>query len=93
MIRYPDIQAKVQTELDTVLGQSRAPTLQDRSSLPYTEVNSINGILSNDPNSPLLPAGGDDGGAAVRQHPAHGRAPRGQQGPGGGAHTALVITS
>ena len=52
MIRYPEIQAKVQAELDTVLGQGKAPSLQDRSSLPYTEVNS-NGILNNNPNSPL----------------------------------------
>ena len=52
MIRYPEIQAKVQAELDTVLGQGKAPALQDRSSLPYTEVNS-NGILNNDPNSTL----------------------------------------
>lgn len=38
MVRYPQVQRKVQEELDTVVGRNRNPTLQDRPSLPYTEV-------------------------------------------------------
>ncbi len=37
MVREPDIQRKVQTELDTVVGGSRLPSLADRPNLPYTE--------------------------------------------------------
>ena len=37
LIRYPDIQLKVQTELDKVIGRNRLPNLEDRSRLPYTE--------------------------------------------------------
>ena len=38
MIRYPKVQAKVQEELDKVVGTDRLPTLKDRANLPYTEV-------------------------------------------------------
>ncbi|KAK7449278.1 cytochrome p450 [Stygiomarasmius scandens] len=34
---YPDVQAKAQKELDTVLGPGKLPTFEDRSSLPYIE--------------------------------------------------------
>ena len=44
MVRYPQVQKKVQEELDRVVGRNRSPTLQDRSSLPYTEVNSFSYI-------------------------------------------------
>ncbi|XP_030577731.1 cytochrome P450 2J2-like [Archocentrus centrarchus] len=37
MMTYPDIQEKVQAELDRVIGQSRQPTLADRPNLPYTD--------------------------------------------------------
>ncbi|KAK2835777.1 hypothetical protein Q5P01_016261 [Channa striata] len=37
MIHHPDIQEKVQAEIDRVIGQSRQPTLADRPDLPYTE--------------------------------------------------------
>jgi len=37
MIRYPEVQAKVQEELDKVIGTDRLPTLKDRANLPYTE--------------------------------------------------------
>ncbi|KAK7888833.1 hypothetical protein WMY93_024393 [Mugilogobius chulae] len=37
MMNYPDIQAKVQAEIDVVIGQSRQPTLADRPSMPYTD--------------------------------------------------------
>jgi len=36
MVHYPDIQAKVQNELDTVIGTGRLPRLKDRENLPYT---------------------------------------------------------
>ncbi|XP_071505487.1 cytochrome P450 1A5-like [Diadema antillarum] len=34
---YPDVQAKIQTEIDQVIGRDRLPTLNDRNHLPYTE--------------------------------------------------------
>ena len=47
MVRNPQVQSKVQEELDTVVGRNRNPTLQDRPSLPYTEVNRFSLYLSN----------------------------------------------
>uniref|UniRef100_UPI00358E581F cytochrome P450 2F2-like n=1 Tax=Myxine glutinosa TaxID=7769 RepID=UPI00358E581F len=35
MIKHPDVQARVQAEIDRVLGE-RAPTMADRENLPYT---------------------------------------------------------
>ncbi|XP_057697485.1 cytochrome P450 2J2-like isoform X3 [Corythoichthys intestinalis] len=37
MMHYPDIQKKVQTEIDNVIGQSRPPALADRPNMHYTE--------------------------------------------------------
>ena len=37
MVLYPDIQAKMQKELDEVVGEDRLPSYEDRSRLPYTE--------------------------------------------------------
>ncbi|XP_049444369.1 cytochrome P450 2J4-like [Epinephelus fuscoguttatus] len=37
MAKYPEIQAKVQAEIDEVIGQSREPTMEDRQHLPYTD--------------------------------------------------------
>lgn len=37
MIKYPEIQRKVQQEIDHVIGRARMPAASDRSSLPYTE--------------------------------------------------------
>ncbi|XP_063322079.1 cytochrome P450 2J2-like [Pelmatolapia mariae] len=37
MMNYPEIQEKVQAEIDRVVGQSRLPTLTDRPKLPYTD--------------------------------------------------------
>ncbi|NXJ98893.1 CP1A4 protein, partial [Corythaixoides concolor] len=34
---YPDIQKKIQQELDQTIGQERRPRLSDRGTLPYTE--------------------------------------------------------
>ncbi|KAK7888835.1 hypothetical protein WMY93_024395 [Mugilogobius chulae] len=36
MIVHPDIQEKVQAEIDTVVGSSRLPSMQDRDNLHYT---------------------------------------------------------
>ncbi|XP_051510950.1 cytochrome P450 2J3-like isoform X1 [Myxocyprinus asiaticus] len=36
MIKYPEIQAKVQEEIDRVVGSSRQPSLSDKDSMPYT---------------------------------------------------------
>nr|AJF94637.1 cytochrome P450 epoxidase-like protein [Portunus trituberculatus] len=37
MTLYPEVMAKVQKELDEVVGRSRLPSIEDRSKLPYTE--------------------------------------------------------
>ncbi|XP_074660415.1 cytochrome P450 2J4-like [Tubulanus polymorphus] len=37
MMHFPDIQRKVQAEIDEVIGRERVPTGRDRTSLPYTD--------------------------------------------------------
>uniref|UniRef100_A0A3B4Z933 Cytochrome P450 2J2-like n=1 Tax=Stegastes partitus TaxID=144197 RepID=A0A3B4Z933_9TELE len=37
MIYYPDIQKKVQAEIDAVIGSSRQPSMTDRENMPYTD--------------------------------------------------------
>ena len=37
MMLYPDVQERVQQEIDSVLGSDRLPCLRDRARLPYTE--------------------------------------------------------
>ncbi|KAJ8376314.1 hypothetical protein SKAU_G00068940 [Synaphobranchus kaupii] len=37
MMKYPEIQKKVQDEIDSVIGQSRQPTMADRANMPYTD--------------------------------------------------------
>ena len=37
MILHPEVLAKVQEEMDTVVGHGRLPTFSDRASLPYLE--------------------------------------------------------
>ncbi|XP_028300132.1 cytochrome P450 2J2-like [Gouania willdenowi] len=36
MINHPDIQERVQVEIDTVIGSSRQPSVADRDNMPYT---------------------------------------------------------
>ena len=36
MVCYPEVQKKVQEELDLVVGSGRQPTMKDRDELPYT---------------------------------------------------------
>ncbi|XP_016404253.1 cytochrome P450, family 2, subfamily V, polypeptide 1 isoform X2 [Sinocyclocheilus rhinocerous] len=37
MMKYPEIQEKVQQEIDKVVGRSRRPNIDDRPSMPYTD--------------------------------------------------------
>nr|ARO89859.1 cytochrome P450 Cyp2c20 [Andrias davidianus] len=37
MLKYPEIQEKVQKEIDDVMGARRSPTMEDRLHLPYTD--------------------------------------------------------
>ncbi|XP_063793861.1 cytochrome P450 2G1-like [Pseudophryne corroboree] len=37
LLKYPDVLAKVQEEIDNVIGRHLSPSLQNRSNLPYTE--------------------------------------------------------
>ena len=37
MVLQPDIQRRAQNELDSVLGQDRMPSFDDRSSLPFID--------------------------------------------------------
>ncbi|XP_061489202.1 cytochrome P450 2J2-like [Rhineura floridana] len=36
MAIYPEVQARVQAEIDSVIGQSRLPAMEDRDRMPYT---------------------------------------------------------
>ncbi|XP_076981600.1 cytochrome P450 2C18-like [Tamandua tetradactyla] len=37
LMKYPEVTAKIQEEIDRVVGRHRSPCMQDRSSMPYTD--------------------------------------------------------
>ncbi|XP_075463184.1 cytochrome P450 2G1-like isoform X1 [Ascaphus truei] len=37
LLKHPDVKCKVQEEIDHVIGRQRAPSFEDRVSMPYTE--------------------------------------------------------
>lgn len=37
LLHYPNVQRRIQAEIDHVIGDSRTPLLEDRAKMPYTE--------------------------------------------------------
>lgn len=37
MMKYPEVQTKVQNEIDTVVGRQRTPSMTDKNQMPYTQ--------------------------------------------------------
>ncbi|TSN57712.1 Cytochrome P450 2A5 [Bagarius yarrelli] len=37
MMKHPDVQARVQREIDEVIGHGRCPSIEDRQNMPYTD--------------------------------------------------------
>jgi cytochrome P450 len=52
MVLFPDVQKRIQAELDAVVGRKRLPTFEDRASLPYLDA-TIKESLRFHPPTPL----------------------------------------
>lgn len=52
MARYPEIQRRIQQEVDSVIGTDRLPSVRDRVNLPYTSA-AIKEVLRWYPALPL----------------------------------------
>jgi cytochrome P450 len=52
MVLFPEVQKRVQAELDAVVGRKRLPNFEDRASLPYLEA-TIKESLRFHPPTPL----------------------------------------
>ncbi|KAK1164243.1 cytochrome P450 2J2-like [Acipenser oxyrinchus oxyrinchus] len=37
IMKYPEIQEKIQAEIDSMIGQARQPSMEDKPNMPYTE--------------------------------------------------------
>ena len=48
MMAYPEVQSRVQAEMDQVVGRERLPGLDDRENLPYTRavLMEVSGVLA-----------------------------------------------
>ncbi|XP_072051610.1 cytochrome P450 2U1-like [Amphiura filiformis] len=71
MIRYPEVQNKIQQEIDSVVGPKRLPQLADKPNLPYTEATILE-VMRIQTVSPVVPH------SAARHTIIHGyRIPKG----------------
>ncbi len=52
MVLFPEVQKRIQAELDAVVGRKRLPTFEDRASLPFLEA-TIKESLRFHPPTPL----------------------------------------
>lgn len=57
MALYPEVQARVQAEIDAVIGQDRFPSVEDRGAdkMPYVEASILESLRWNPPASTGVP--------------------------------------
>jgi cytochrome P450 family 2 subfamily U polypeptide 1 len=55
MMMHPDIQRKVQQEIDDVIGRERLPSMEDKLRMPYTEATLLEISRKGTINTPFLP--------------------------------------
>lgn len=77
MVKYPDVLAKVQMELDSVLGRYQLPAFDDQESLPYLMATVKEVLRWKNARHPIMPplqtldsnpccfTGSSDGGATL----------------------------